>query len=135
MKLKALSPNLIVKDVNKTVAFYREAFGFKTIVTNPESGVLEFALMQLDNVSLMFQSFGSYADALPQFKDQKIGASMMLYIDVENLDIVYKKAKAAGAEIFVDLNTTFYGTREFTIKDIDGYLLIFAEDQPGEPKI
>ena len=44
------------------------------------------------------------------------------------LNIKRNKAKNANAEIVVDLNTTFYGTREFAMKDCDGYLLIFAEE-------
>jgi uncharacterized glyoxalase superfamily protein PhnB len=57
---------------------------------------------------------------------------LFLYFDVENLDKIYNKAKNANAEIVVDLNTTFYGTREFAMKDCDGYLLIFAEEQKKE---
>ena len=37
------------------------------------------------------------------------------------------RAETSNAEIVADINTTFYGAREFTMKDCDGYLLIFAE--------
>jgi len=68
-----------------------------------------------------------FIEALPEYKDQKVGGTLFLYIDVENLDAIYNKAIAAEAEIVADINTTFYGAREFTMKDCDGYLLIFAE--------
>ena len=129
MKLKSLIPNLIVEDVNRSLLFYHNTLGFETVLTVPEAGVLDFAMLKLDDVTIMLQSFSGYAEALPENKDQKIGGTIFLYIDVENLDEIYKKVRSAGAEIVVDINTTFYGTTEFTIKDSDGYLLIFAEDQ------
>lgn len=129
MNLKALTPNLIVEDVNKTVKYYQDTFGFEIILTVPDSGVYDFALLKLDNVSIMFQSLKGYVEALPDNRDQKVGGTLFLYIDVENLDEVYEKVKSVNAEVVVDINTTFYGAREFTMKDCDGYLLIFAEHQ------
>lgn len=132
MNLKALTPNLIVEDVNKTVKYYQETFGFEIIMTVPDSGVFDFAMLKLDNVTIMFQAMKSFVEALPHYKYQKVGGTVFLYFDVENLDKIYDKAKVANAEIVVDINTTFYGTREFTMKDCDGYLLIFAEEQKKE---
>jgi uncharacterized glyoxalase superfamily protein PhnB len=128
MKLKALTPNLIVEDVNKTVKYYQETLGFKLGLTLPESGTLDFAIMSLDDVTIMFQSMKGFVEAFPEYKGQKTGGTLFLYIDVINVDEVYKRVKDAKAEIIVDMNETFYGTKEFSIKDCDGYLLIFAED-------
>jgi len=129
MKLNSLIPNLIVEDVNKTVDYYQNTLGFAIVTTVPESGDLEFAMLKLDAVSIMFQSHKSYVDAFPESTGQKVGGTLFLFIDVEDLDGLYKKILEAKAEIAVDMHTTFYGTREFTIKDCDGYLLIFAENQ------
>jgi uncharacterized glyoxalase superfamily protein PhnB len=73
-----------------------------------------------------------FVEALPEYKGQKPGGTVLLYFDILDLDKIYKKAKKAKAELVVDINTTFYGTKEFTMKDCDGYLLIFAEDQTKE---
>ncbi len=45
---------------------------------------------------------------------------------VEDLNRTFR-AKANKLVIVQDLNTTFYGMREFTIRDCNGYLLTFAE--------
>ena len=132
MNLKALIPNLMVEDVNKTAEYYQKTFGFEIVMTVPDGGVFDFAMLKLDNVTIMFQSMKSFIEALPEYKDQKAGGTLFLYFDVENLDKIYNEAKIADAEIVVDINTTFYGTREFTMKDCDGYLLIFAEKQKKE---
>ena len=129
---KALTPNLVVENVNRTAEYYQKTLGFEVILTVPETGTFDFAMLKLDNVTIMFQSMKSFVEALPEYKDQKIGGTMFLYFDVENLDEIYNKAKIANAEIVVDINITFYGTREFTMKDSDGYLLVFAEEQQTE---
>ena len=129
MNLKTLTPNLIVEDVNRTILYYQNTLGFETILTVPDSGVFDFAMLKLDGVTIMFQSMKGFVDALPEYKGQKAGGTLFLYFEVENLDKIYEKVKSANADLVVDINTTFYGTREFTMKDCDGYLLIFAEDQ------
>ena len=132
MNLKTLTPNLIVEDVNKTVEFYKRTLGFEVVMTVPESGVFDFAMLKLDNVTIMLQSRKGYVEALPEYKDQEIGGTIFLYFEVADLNKIYDRVKKANAEIVVDINTTFYGTREFTMKDCDGYLLIFAEEAKKE---
>lgn len=129
MKLKSLIPNLIVEDVKRSQSFYQDKLGFETVLTVPETGVLDFAMLKQGDVTIMLQSIKAHIEALPDFKDEKIGGTIFLYFDVEDIDAIYKKVNSAGAELVVDINTTFYGAKEFTIKDSDGYLLIFAEDQ------
>ena len=128
MKLKTITPNLMVDDVNKSVSFYCDVLGFTVIATVPDTGKFDFAMIGKDSVTMMFQTLTSFTEALPRFSGMKKGSGILLYFDVENLDEIYGKVKQSGAEIVVDLNTTFYGTREFTILDPDGYLVCFAED-------
>lgn len=128
MNLKSVTPNLVVEDVNKTIEYYQSTLGFEIIMTVPECGLFDFAMLKMDNVTIMFQSMKSYVEALPEYKDQKIGGTIFLYFSIEDLDELYNKVKKAKTEIVVDLHTTFYGMREFTMKDCDGYLLVFAEE-------
>ncbi len=50
---------------------------------------------------------------------------MSLYIDVDDVDSLYAtiKDRDTGGK---DLGTTFYGAREFHIRDCSGYLVGFA---------
>ena len=45
-------------------------------------------------------------------------ADLYVYADIDELYLVLKGK--------VDLNETFYGNREFTIRDIDGFWLTFG---------
>lgn len=49
-----------------------------------------------------------------------------MYIDVEGIAKLYTDVKDK-AEIVQDMHTTFYGSKEFAIRDINGYVLAFSE--------
>jgi uncharacterized glyoxalase superfamily protein PhnB len=50
----------------------------------------------------------------------------LFYIDVENIEETYKQLEGR-VEIAKTLETTWYGMREFYIRDCNGYILGFAE--------
>ncbi|WP_419673641.1 hypothetical protein [Aliarcobacter butzleri] len=48
-----------------------------------------------------------------------------MYIEVENVDELYLKIKDK-VTIYKEIETTWYGQKEFYIKDINGYILGFT---------
>jgi uncharacterized glyoxalase superfamily protein PhnB len=124
--LKKLTPNLMVEDVNRTIAFYTEVLGFETVATVPEAGQLDWAWMQRDDVQVMFQARASLDEEIPALKDVPIGASQTFYIEVTGVQELYAQL-TDKVEIVADLHTTFYGTSEFAFRDLNGYILSFSE--------
>lgn len=124
--LKNLTPNLMVEDVQQTVAFYREVLGFTLITTVPEQPPFGFAIVQRDQVKLMFQSRASLSENVPALTGSPIGASQTFYIEVAGVLELYA-ALRGKVEIVVDLHKTFYGTQEFYFRDSNGYILSFSE--------
>ncbi len=124
--LKKLTPNLMVEDVNETVTFYQDVLGFALLATVPEEGQFNWAMMQHDAVEIMFQGRASLTEDVPLFKDKAIGGSLTLYIDVEDIKGLYGQVQNR-VTILHEMTTTFYGTREFTIQDCNGYVLTFAQ--------
>ncbi|MDO4230145.1 MAG: bleomycin resistance family protein, partial [Capnocytophaga sp.] len=59
-------------------------------------------------------------------ENQTIGSSAVFYMDIENIDKFYQDMKLKNLKI-TELTTTWYGVREFYLKDINGYILGFAE--------
>jgi uncharacterized glyoxalase superfamily protein PhnB len=55
-----------------------------------------------------------------------------IYIDVEDVDAHDRRAKAAGAEIVMELRDTDYGSREYSARDLDGHLWAFGTYLPGK---
>lgn len=135
--MKKLTPNLMISDVNKTVEFYKNNLGFELVMATtetqdavltdiPEGKKVVYALMKNDSVEIMFQTEKSLKEDVPAFKNVRIGASISLYIEVENVEDFYNKIKEK-VEVVKDLFTTWYGMKEFYIRDSNGYVLCFAQ--------
>jgi len=124
--MKFVTPELVVEDVNATMAFYCDVLGFESVITVPEEGILDWALLKKGNVQLMFEAQRSIIKELPAFKDMPIGGSLLLYIDVDEVQKFYEQIKQQ-VDVLREPHGTFYGAREFAIRDINGYVLLFAE--------
>ena len=122
----SVTPNLMVEDVNKTIDFYSRVFGFEAVITVPDEGDLDFAIVSKDGVELMFQKRASLQGEIPEFEGKIIGGTFALYFDVYEIKPLYNKAKA-NCDLVQDMHKTFYGTDEFSVKDLNGYILTFSE--------
>jgi lactoylglutathione lyase len=126
VQLKTLTPNVMVEDVNKTIEFYRDLLGFQVNATVPDKGKFDWASMKRDAVELMFQSRSSLSSEIPAYADLPIGGSLTFFVQMDGLQELYDRLKGK-VTLVQDLHTTFYGTREFAIRDCNGYVLTFAE--------
>lgn len=126
MVLKKLTPNLMVEDVRKTLDFYHDVPGFETLTTVEGDGEIGFAIVQRDDVQLMFQSRKSLSENVPALTGSPIGASQTFYIEVTDVQALYDQLRDK-VKIVVDMHSTFYGTKEFYFRDVNGYILSFSE--------
>jgi len=135
--MKKLNPNLMVKDVKKTVEFYQKNLGFQLIMAVPETqdGILNeipvdkkvvYALVKNGDVEIMFQAEKSFKEDVPVLKDAQIGASCTFYIELENVEDFYNSIKDK-VDVVKEIFTTWYGMKEFYIRDNNGYILTIAE--------
>ena len=125
-KFETLTPNLMVEDVNQTVAYYHSVLGFEKISSVPEEGELVWAKMAKDGVELMFQEEENLKKDLPEMSNETPGGGFNLFIKMHGIKALYDKIYEK-ADIVDEMRETFYGMREFTIKDVKGYYLTFAE--------
>lgn len=123
--MNSITPNIFVKDINKTIDFYKQ-LGFSLVTTIPEYGDPLWAMMSFGNISFMFQTFKSLGDELPAISRQD-GGSLLLYIQTNEIKKLHDQIKDK-VNIVKKLEKSFYGTTEFSIQDINGYILTFAED-------
>ena len=121
-----ISPNIFVKDINKTIDFYKQ-LGFNVVTTVPEQGDIIWAMMTCGNVTFMFQTFESLGNDLPVISRQT-GGSLLLYIQTTEIRKFFDQIKD-NVKVVKELEKTFYGATEFSIEDNNGYLLTFAENE------
>lgn len=126
MVLKDSTPNLMVKDVNKTVDFYTNILGFTKIDSVPETGQWVFAIVKSGDVMFMFQEENSIKEEYPQLSKFPQGGGLTFYIHVSDIHALYEKLKDK-VTLAKDMHNTFYGSTDFAIEDCNGYILTFSQ--------
>lgn len=123
---KSITPNLMVDNVEETLKFY-EQLGFVVNATVPaDNGGLQFAIVSIFNLTLMFQERESLIKEYPVLSTKKTQPSITLYIIVDDVQKYYDDMKNKY-NLQAELHKTFYGANEFAIKDNNGYVLTFTE--------
>lgn len=116
----------MVEDVNQTVAFYCDVLGFELSTAFPSDGLFEWAIVRRGNVELLFHSRTALAVALPGAALPPSGP-LTLYIDLDApSEGLYHRVRQ-HAEVVHPPRKTCYGTREFSIRDNNGFVLTFAD--------
>ncbi|MBI3474420.1 MAG: VOC family protein [Acidobacteria bacterium] len=126
MQIKKLTPNLIVRNVEASLKFYREVLGLETAMTVPEQSPYVFAGVSNGTVELFFNDQKVVAAEYPQLA-ASIAASLTLYMEVDSLQAVLERVQKAGAKISMPVTEQFYGMKEFAFEDVDGYTITIAE--------
>ena len=130
-ELKKLTPNLIVSDVDRSLAFYRDTLGFAVTATVPDAAPYVFASVQSGPVEIFLNAPEPAAAEYPAFKDRPIGGTLTLFIEVSDIRRAYGELEGR-VEVVMPLEHKWYGVTEFAFADPDGYLITFAErDQDG----
>jgi len=123
MSEQQVVPMIHVPDVRATVAWY-ESIGFAVVNTFEDDDELTFALLSYGNSQIMLSAGGR-----PSTEDRR---DVDLYIRTEDVEALYHRLKDR-VEIRLGLDITFYGTREFTVRDPNRYWVTFGQDV-GEPE-
>jgi uncharacterized glyoxalase superfamily protein PhnB len=124
-QLQHIFPGLRYKDAPAAIEWLGEAFGFqrRQVVDGPD-GTVAHAELQLGPGVIMLSSdkndvFGSRA------------GQGWVYVVIDDPDGHYARAKAAGAEIVMELTNTDYGSRDYSARDPEGNIWSFGTYLPG----
>jgi len=127
-QFSSLTPNLIVADVERSIAFYRDVLGFTVEQTVPDAPPLVFAIVRSGPVEVYLNAPGPALEEYPAFKDRPIGGTLTLFIRVTGIRAAYD-ALRARVNVVMPLETKWYGVTEFACSDPDGYVITFAEQE------
>ena len=126
--MDSLSPNIFVRDIRATLAFY-QVLGFTLTMSVPGEveGEPIWAMVTNGKVTFMFQTFTNLGDALPGIS-RTDGGSLLFYINVKHIGDFFDDIKDK-VPVLHGLQKTFYGATEFSILDNNNYVLTFAEHE------
>lgn len=125
--METLAPNIFTRNIQETVALYT-LLGFKVAMSVPEQGdELVWVMMVNGGVTIMFQTFDSLEEELPEIS-RNDGGSLLLYINLKNIRDFFESVKDK-VKVLKGLEKTFYGATEFSILDNNNYVVTFAEHE------
>jgi uncharacterized glyoxalase superfamily protein PhnB len=126
MQIKRITPVLFVKEIEPVLPFWADALGFeKTIEVPGEGGKLGFVSLQKDGAEVMYQTYASLGEDMPQIAEATKKGPTFLYVEVDDLNAiltVLKRNKMTMPE-----RTSFYGMREVGFQDPAGHYVTFAQ--------
>ena len=122
----SITPYLLYEDVAGALNFLEKAFGFRKYgeqMSGPD-GKLNHAAMKLGEDVIMMGYPG------PKYKNPKqVGhATQSLYINVDDVDQHFERARKAGATILEEPQNTPYGHRRYGAEDPEGHQWYFAQE-------
>ena len=125
-------PTLRDVDAPRMIDWLCDTFGFRRhmVVEDGEGGIAH-AQLTLGNGMIMLGSARDDAFGRLQPTPRALGGTTQSpYIVVPDADLVYRSAKAAGAEIVVEIKDEDYGGRGFSCRDPEGHLWNFGTYDP-----
>lgn len=124
MKVNSISGiHCCVKDLTRSAEFY-EAIGFRR--GKQERDRLTFYVNWFF-VTLMSPDQESDAELKKEAKHANKGSGLFLYIKVDDIEEFYKGTIARGMKPLGEPQKRLSGSREFVLRDPDGYKLVFFE--------
>jgi uncharacterized glyoxalase superfamily protein PhnB len=111
-------PMIHVLDVQATVEWYKDV-GFTVISTFDDDGEMNWALLSLGDSEIMFNAGGRSSSSDRREVD--------LYVHAENVDDLYRRLKDR-ADVVEGIHDTFYGMREFIIRDPNRFWVTFGQE-------
>jgi len=124
-----LSPYMCVKDCDKAADFYQRAFGFEKKFSMPmPDGRTGHTEMTFKDASIMFGPEQAWSQHSTVRTPATSGtpSPVQLYVYCDDVDALFARAKAAGAEVVAAPSDMFYGDRVCKLKDPDGHDWNFA---------
>ena len=118
MKVTSYYPVIMTDDVSGTAAFYTEHFGFESLFTT--HWYVHLQSTESKHVTLAILD-GSH-ETIPESGRGSV-SGLLLNFEVDDVDAVYDRLKAAGLPIRRDIRDEDFGQRHFITADPNGVLI------------
>ena len=126
-------PALRYRNAPAAIEWLGKAFGFeKHLVVPGENDTIIHAQLTYRNGMIMLGSIRANEYGCNVKQPDEIGGAetQAPYVIVPDADAHYTRAKAAGAQILIDIKDEDYGGRGYTCRDLEGHIWNFGTYDP-----
>lgn len=130
-------PCLRYRDAPAAIEWLCRAFGFeKKAAYANDDGTIAHAELTFGNGMIMLSSTqndeSEWGNLIAQPDELKGKETQTPCVIVQDADAVHASAKAAGAQIVIDIKDEGYGGRGFCCRDLEGHIWYFGTYDPWE---
>ena len=116
-----IAPQFLVDDLSEALAYYRDRLGFE-----PDFVYESFyASVSRDGFSIHLKCAPKL---VPDRAHRKQNEHLDAYIGVRGIEPLFHELKSNGATIIRALEDRPWGQKDFSVEDLDGYILCFSEE-------
>jgi uncharacterized glyoxalase superfamily protein PhnB len=121
-------PALFYQNPKAALEFLQKAFGFELeLLIEDEAGNLQHSQLRFGDGLVMLGTEWSEKHRSPASLDGRNTQTTHLYLRGETVDEHCKRAKAAGADVYMEPADQFYGDRTYQARDPEGHMWSFAQ--------
>jgi uncharacterized glyoxalase superfamily protein PhnB len=132
MKPPSIYPVLQYRDAPAAMAWLERAFGCRILSDHrDDTGAVVHAELRLGNGIIMTGSCKDEGPFMLKTPRETGFSTQSVYVVVVEVDALFDRAKAAGAEIVWGIRDTDYGSRDFSVRDPEGHLWSFGTYAPA----
>jgi uncharacterized glyoxalase superfamily protein PhnB len=131
----AVIPALRYRNAPAAIDWLCRVFGFeKQLIVPNDDGTIAHAQLRLGGGMIMLGTVQDTPFGRLMKQPDEIGGAetQSAYLVVPDADAVHLRAKAAKAEIVLDIKDEDYGGRGFTCRDLEGHLWTVGTYDPWE---
>ena len=133
----SLVPELLVRDLDRSLGFWRDLCGFTVLYDRPTE---RFAYISLGDAHLMLEQIGLGRNWITGDLTAPLGRGVNFQIAVPDTEALLQTLRTAQLPLFMEPEVKWYrvgneeaGVRQFLITDPDGYLIRFQSRHDRRP--
>lgn len=124
-RARALTVSLTVKDLAKSIVWYRDIAAFMVERTYEHEGKMMGAVLKAGEVEILLNQ----DDGAKGWDRSKGDGFSMMFKTVQDVDMLAAGMKERGATLATEPADMPWGARVFRAVDPDGYKLVFSRDK------
>ena len=127
LRARAIQPSITVKDLQKSVAWYRDVVGFTVDQNMERDGKLRAVRLKAGGVVILLNQ----DDGAKGWERRKYEGISFQLTTAQSIDDIANRIKANGGTLDTEPADMPWGVRMFRLRDPDGFKLAISSERPA----